>query len=779
MKFTFPMRILNATLSKVALLFLLLLPTSIKAAAVGEWTYYLSYHDATHCISVDNSIYALYSGNLLVYDTEDGSVTTLTKLDGLSEKHIALMQDCPAVQKTVLVYSNGNIDLLHRDGTIENMPQYKNKYSGTDLNDLTIVGHEAFLATSEGLVHLNVKHAEITGFYDLKVPVFSATRCGDWLFAATKSGVYSCDITENPLDLATWHVSSYLAARHVATVNNQLYLNTEKNGVCHFDVQTATATPVIKTPQTAYFVDREGIVFFNATSYTAISAQTPTVPSRTVTLQGTTNSLCRLHGGTLWVAQGFDGLHAYKETDGKLQVVSSSIGKMGPKRDLCYFLRYAGERLLVAGGRLDPYDRIHYPGTAMYYENGEWTNFQEEGIAQHAGGRYQDLTCIIQHPSVPTHHTATAARIGLFDFKQGAYEGYASLDNSPLVSAAADNKDYVRTDGLQYDNEENLWMVNNQVDSVIVIRMKDGSWRKLYYEPLEMAPTLGSTLFDRNGRFWICSRRTVDYHNGGLMAIDYQQTIDDDTDDVYQYRSHVTNQDGASYKLEGVQSIAEDHDGRIWVGADNGLFVIDYPDDWFADDFRITQVKVPRNDGTNLADYLLYGMPIISIAVDGANRKWVGTSGNGVYLVSANGQEILHHFTSENSPLLSDNVTSIAIHPRTGEVMMGTDGGLVSYQSDATIPSENLTEATVKIYPNPVRPEYHGDVTIKGLTADADIKIVTSGGQLVAAGTSVGGTWQWDGRTFNGGYAGSGVYYVLMATADGGTAVAGMLTVVR
>jgi ligand-binding sensor domain-containing protein len=172
-------------------------------------------------------------------------------------------------------------------------------------------------------------------------------------------------------------------------------------------------------------------------------------------------------------------------------------------------------------------------------------------------------------------------------------------------------------------------------------------------------------------------------------------------------------------------------------------------------------------------------MPIISITVDGANRKWIGTSGNGVYLVSASGQEILHHFTSENSPLLSNNVTSIAIHPRTGEVMMGTDGGLVSYQSDATSPSETLSEGTIQIFPNPVRPEYHGNVTITGLTTDADIKIVTSGGQLVATGTSMGGTWQWDGRNFSGGYAGSGIYYVLIATADGNTTVAGMLTVIR
>jgi hypothetical protein len=751
----------------------------LKAAAIGEWTYYLSYHDATHCIPVGKSIYALYAGNLLIYDTEDGAVTTPTKLDGLSEKQIVLMQDCQVAQKVVLVYNNGNIDLLHRDGTIENMPQYKNKHAGSSLNDLSVVGNDAFLATSEGIVHINVKQAEFTGFYTLKTPIYSATMSGNVLYAATDAGVYRCDITENPLDVATWSIYNTTVARQLIAMGDHLYLNTAKKGIYLLSASNPTPQQLIKTAQTSYFADSKGIIFYNKTSYTPINSQTPTSVASTVTLPSSTNAICRTTDGTLWMAQGFDGLNAYKATDSGLQATTTGIGSFGPKRDLCYFLRYAGERLLVAGGRLDPFDLSHYPGTSMYYEKGAWTIFEQEGIAEHSGGKYQDLTSIIQHPDDPTQHTLTSARVGLFHFKDGKYAGYHSLDNSPLVSAAANSKNYVRTDGLQYDHEGNLWMVNNQVDSVIIIRMKDGSWRKLFYAPLEQAPTLATTLFDRKGRFWICSRRTVNYHNGGLMGIDYAGTIDTQDDDYSYYRSHITNQDGTSYKFEGVQSIAEDHDGRIWVGTDIGLFVIDNPDEWFNDDFRITQVKVPRNDGTNLADYLLYGMPIISITVDGANRKWIGTSGNGVYLVSASGQEILHHFTSENSPLLSNNVTSIAIHPRTGEVMMGTDGGLVSYQSDATSPSETLSEGTIQIFPNPVRPEYHGNVTITGLTTDADIKIVTSGGQLVATGTSMGGTWQWDGRNFSGGYAGSGIYYVLIATADGNTTVAGMLTVIR
>ena len=769
----------KSSLKHLAFLLLLLLPSFAKAAAIGEWTFYLSYQDATHCIPVGNSIYALFGGNLLVYDTEDASITTPTRLDGLSEKEITLMRYCKSAQKVVLVYSNGNIDLLHRNGSIENIPQYKNKYSGSSLYDLTISGNAAYLATNEGIVHLDVKAAEITGFYNLNTPVKSATTIGNVLYAATDQGVYRCDITENPLDISTWDLCSTLAARHLASQGEYLYLNTEKKGVYLLEPSATAPRQFITATQTAYFADETGIIFSNATSYTAVSASAPTQAAPAVALSATTNALCRMSDGTLWAAQSFEGLNAYKEVDGTLQTLTSHIGGFGPKRDLCYFMRYAGERLLIAGGRLDAYDRVHYPGTAMYFENGEWTVFQEDGIAEHSGGKYQDITCIIQHPNDPTQHTLTSARVGLFHFKDGQYTGYHSLDNSPLISGAANSKNYVRTDGLNYDHEGNLWFVNNHADSVIVIRMKDGSWNRLYYEPLKNAPTLSRTLFDRNGRFWVCSRRTEAHHNGGLMGIDYNGTITNTDDDLSYYRSHVTNQDGTSYKLEGVICIAEDHDGQLWMGSDFGLFVIDDPADWFRDDFRITQVKVPRNDGTNLADYLLYGMPITAIAVDGANRKWIGTEGNGVYLVSASGQEILHHFTAENSPLISNTVNSIAIHPRTGEVMMGTQAGLVSYQSDATTPAESLSEGTINIFPNPVRPNYQGSVTITGLTTDADVKIVTSGGQLVATGTSMGGTWQWDGRNFSGNYAESGVYYILIATADGNTAVAGMLTVIR
>lgn len=196
-------------------------------------------------------------------------------------------------------------------------------------------------------------------------------------------------------------------------------------------------------------------------------------------------------------------------------------------------------------------------------------------------------------------------------------------------------------------------------------------------------------------------------------------------------------------------------------------------------DVCFNQVKVQRNDGTNYADYLLSGIDINCIAVDGAGRKWLGTNGNGVYLISEDNDTQVHHFLSNNSPLLSDNIESIAINGTTGEVFFGTDKGLCSYMSDATTPSEEMTTDNVWAYPNPVRPDYTGLITITNLSYNADIKIVSSNGVLVNQGRSNGGTYTWDGKDKKGKRVASGVYMVEIATSDGSKGTVCKIAIVR
>ena len=164
--------------------------------------------------------------------------------------------------------------------------------------------------------------------------------------------------------------------------------------------------------------------------------------------------------------------------------------------------------------------------------------------------------------------------------------------------------------------------------------------------------------------------------------------------------------------------------------------------------------------------------------MDGANRKWLGTYGSGLYLVSPDGTKILAHFTAAKTPLLSDNIYSLAVNSETGEVMIGTDVGLCSYQGKATRPSQKLDEQQVKVYPNPVHPDYQGNITITGLTENAEVKVMTTGGQVVAGGRSIGGSFVWDACNQNGQRVATGVYYILVVTADADSGIVAKVTII-
>ena len=262
--------------------------------------------------------------------------------------------------------------------------------------------------------------------------------------------------------------------------------------------------------------------------------------------------------------------------------------------------------------------------------------------------------------------------------------------------------------------------------------------------------------FDSSGLLWF-----VNNHPGYPSLVCYQIS----TDGIKVYNSFI-NQDGTKIEPYYVRYVAEDKNHDIWVATSLGPLLLQRKE-LTADSPVFIQVKVPRNDGTNFADYLLSGIDISCIAIDGGNRKWFGTNTNGVYVISNDCMTQVHHFTSNNSKLLSNNIESIAINEQTGEVFIGTDKGLCSYISEAGSINSEMTKDNVWAYPNPVKPDYTGLITITGLSFDADVKIVTSNGSLVNQGRSTGGTYTWNGKDLKGKRVASGIYMVETATNDG------------
>ena len=396
------------------------------------------------------------------------------------------------------------------------------------------------------------------------------------------------------------------------------------------------------------------------------------------------------------------------------------------------------------------------------------------------GTRFWDVTAIALDPSDHNHLFIATCGTGLYEFQNGEMVKNYDSTNSPITSALkADHPaaaNYVRVDGLVYDNDGMLWMTcsaeSQNKDCLLRLNPKTGEWKtynnkELYYNNTILY-ILRSAVLDHSGNIWMGN----DHHNHPCMIC-----IDPKTETIKRYDNWL-NQDGTKYELKYIHCIAQDLEGNIWMGSDQGLFMYDAQQQ--ADPQQgFTQVKVPRNDGTDYADYLMASIDISCIKIDGANRKWIGTDGNGVYLVSADNMQQLQHFTVENSPLLSNIIESITVNNETGEVFFGTDKGLCSYIGDATAAVSEMTKDDVYAFPNPVPSGYNGLITVRGLSFNADVKILSVSGKLIAEGRSNGGTFTWNGCDRQGRRVASGIYMIVTAKSNSEKGVVGKIAIVK
>lgn len=758
------------------------------AANVGDWSMHLAYHNTSANVVAGEEIYAVFEGNLLAYRPKDNEVRFFSRLNGLNGKNITRIGYSESEKCVVLLYDNFQIDLFYpQDETVVSIPQIRQ--TGADRlksNNLFVNGSDALISVNDGVIHISLSKQEIVGYYVLNKNIGAAALYKDYYYASDAGHLYRCAASGNPLDFHEWEVIQNAAFFKFLVCGDYLYGSTVANqpngyttGLWLMNADGISFKRITDAVYPLMSVGGTKLTLVSGAKLRVIDAQNPTTFELDIKKKNSWKGVSRMHDGTFWMSDGYQGLQAYTVAGDSLKMVGDAIGNYGPRRDLCYYMRPYGNKLYIAGGRLDPYDRDHYPGTIMTYENGKWDYFQEEGIHTETGVKYRDITSVVVDPKNPDHVVATSGGTGLYDFEKQRFSQHTDNTNSPLQSAAGKDRSYVRLDGLNYDAKGNLWVVNNTMqDTILRARRPDGSWKSFYFEPIKKAPTCEKTLIDSKGRLWMASRRTVENHSAGLFFLDYNQTLDNTKDDVFAYKTTFVNQDGKSYTLGGVYCMVEDADGSIWVGTKAGLFIITQPDDYHKAGSYETQIKIPRNDGTNLADYLLSEVPISAIAIDGAGRKWIGTISNGLYLVSKDGMKVLEHFDMDNSPLLSNYIYSLAPNPETGEVMIGTDKGICSYQSGASQPEPSLDKNRIKVYPNPVRPEYHGNVTVKGLTEDAEVKVMTASGEVVAAGRAVGGSFVWDVRDGVGARVAPGIYYFMIATQDGKDGIAAKIAVI-
>lgn len=460
-----------------------------------------------------------------------------------------------------------------------------------------------------------------------------------------------------------------------------------------------------------------------------------------------------------WTNQSDQKLQAYTiGNDGGKTVTKQDIIPIAPFYNFFGFMTVSNDKLYACSGM--DWARNNPPSIQVYDPaDGSWELYDATGIAEKYNIKYKDILCLAVDPHDDSHVMA-GSQAGMFEYRNGKLINHFNSENSPITSINGfnGNRNYQIITSMAYDSSNTLWITNAAAEGKSLLGYTaDGKWATPDVQMTSTQSVNPKMIIDKNNRIWIgCGM----YSDNGVFCYSADKT------NLYSYTNFVNEDGKAIGTIEFLRQVAEDKDGNIWVATSNGLLTL-------TDEYQrnpslgFYQIKVPRNDGTNYADYLLDGANITAIAVDNANRKWIGTLSNGVYVISNDNMVQEAHFKADDSFLLSDNIQYITINDKTGRVYIGTDKGLCSVESHASETFESMDKDNVWAYPNPVKPDYTGMVTVVGLSFNADVKITTTNGVLVAKGRSTGGSFQWDCRDLKGKRVASGVYMVNTATESG------------
>lgn len=441
----------------------------------------------------------------------------------------------------------------------------------------------------------------------------------------------------------------------------------------------------------------------------------------------------------------------------------------GPASNNFYRLYINKNKLYAVAGAWSQEKDCNNMGEVHVWNGEKWEEFEQPSDAS-LGHLYRDLLCLDFDPS-KEGHIMVGSKAGLYEFQDGKFIKCYNKDNTSVITSPLGNN-YTIISSVKYDATGKLWLLNSLGDnSILSFDQTTQEWK--HYPHSEIGSNdrynlTGLIIGKNNGNIWFVNNY---YEKNRLYKYNYN------TDELTMYGPTFTNEDGRDITPIYVHCLAEDRNGNIWIGTTSGPLYLSMSDIKNGNNI-FTQHKVPRNDNTNYADYLLDNSNIRCIAVDGANQKWFGTD-NGVYLVSDDCNTQIYHFNTENSPLISNTIHSIAINNNAGKVYFATDKGLCSFNNGIVSPNAEMTKDNVYAYPNPVKPDYTGKINIVGLSFNANIKIVSTNGTLINEGRSAGGSYSWDGCDLNGKKVASGIYMVETATESGEKGIVCKIAIIR
>ena len=748
------MHYLSAMLRTVILV-LLVWPLVVGAQQIGQWRTHFSFNGSLQVAAGGGTVYTTNGPSLLLFDRGTGELITLDESTGLSATGVDAFAYSPAHDALVVAYTNSDIDVVSQDLSVVNIPDVRTETGAGSkrINHVHATPDGVVYAAADfGVLKIDVPNAEIDETYVIgddgsPVVVTEVVRADRLLAAATDEGLktavtdsanlldfsnWSHDQDGLPeqagIDLASWRDTLY------AAVNDTLFrLDTGWTRLAHDSAWTILdlrATEGLHAVQQR--ADTSGaavttrLVRWSAGGWEVLDSS-----------RFFARDLVLVDGTTGYIADVANGL--YRLTPGGATAVGTPNA---PFSNTAVSIDHHDGAVYVAGGSVTEFfePRVSFDGYSVY-DGTQWTAFNPFNTPGLQSVR--DVLTVKHHPETGDLYAATST--GLVVFDGSSYTLY-DASNSPLRDKFG-NAGYAVVSDVAFAPDGSVWVLNYGPESGPALhRLRpDGSWES------ENTPStsglLREALVDPAGQLWL-----VDGGDGLIV-----RTAEGD------YISLGTSASEGNLPNAAVRSLALTQDGALWVGTEAGVAVFDCP----LQVATTPECRVSRQITATLgeyAEYLFETDVVQAIAVDGADRKWVGTE-NGAWLVSPTGEAEVLRFTASETPLPSDNIIDIGILQTTGEVFFATDLGLVSYFGDATEGAE--THDDVRIFPNPVRPEYQGPISITGLVTNAWVTITDVAGNMIDEGPARGGKFTWNGADHTGRRGRTGVYFVFSSNADG------------
>ena len=750
-----------------------------ETSIYSNWNTYFSYNLISAIDNGESVIYFASYNSIFSYDTSSNQIEKFDTLNELSGDEISAFYYSEINNNIVIGYSSGFLQIIDlNSNSIINIYDILNKPTippnKKTINDFFQSGDQLLISTGYGVSIYNLNGYEFGDTYYIgdfasQINVTSTLVHENFIYASSPDlGILRANINSNLIDFNNWQTIYFGDIQQLFYDGDNIFFYTD-NSVMRINDEEITSILTlenqiinINSSDSKFIIITDGKCLIYNDQLTQLVYE---IDSETYS-SGFNEGIIK--DNYIYIATNEKGVLIINNNSGDFSYLKPD----GPLENDIFSVETLNNKTWVSYGNyteyFNPYP-LKFSGLSNYDENlNSWFNISKDSIPERA----VNLNNISINPFNNDNVFISSFEGGILEIENLNIIEFYDNNNSGLESLSINDPLYesVRISDIEFDQNGVLWILNSRIDSPLKsFNLENNSWNSYDFTEIindGFQDELGfnDIEVDDYGNKWIAGLRS------GLIGFNNESGTN--------RLRKVYSQDQSNMPSSYVKSIAVDNNNHLWIGTIQGLRVLYNTSNFFDTSIVTTQQIVILEDG--IPRELLEQQYISDIEVDGGNNKWVATIGSGVFYFSPNGQQTIHHFTKENSPLPSNNINDISINYLNGKVYFATDQGLVSYNTGSTSSSENFSNTYV--YPNPVRPEFNSEfekIKITGLTQNVNIKITDIEGNLVAEAQSNinsryrnfnleidGGTAFWNGKNLRNRLVSSGVYIIMLSDLD-------------